>query len=91
MALDGKSITSVDYGALGTSMHQVAWSHLTLGTVLLDHILTFKPLYTPKPHEILKTHRIIIIFIYFMGNHLRVHLGLGNMAKPAGFAVSHQI
>ena len=41
MVLDGKSIISVDYVALGISMYHVAWFHVTLGIVLLDHILTF--------------------------------------------------
>ena len=71
MVLDGKSITSVDYVALGTSMYHVAWPHVTLGIVLLDHILTFLNHCTPpESHEIFKTHRIIIIFIFFMGNYI---------------------
>ena len=38
MTLDGKSISPMDYVALGTSMHYVAWSHVALGTVSVDHI-----------------------------------------------------
>ena len=38
MTLDGKSISPIDYVALGTSTHYVAWSHVALGTVSVDHI-----------------------------------------------------
>ena len=38
MALDGKSISLMDYVTLGTSTHRVTWSHVGLGTVLVDHI-----------------------------------------------------
>ena len=38
MTLDGKSISPMDYVALGTSTHYVAWSHVALGTVSVDHI-----------------------------------------------------
>ena len=55
MVIDGKSITSVDYVALGTSMYHVAWPHVTLGIVLLDHILTFLTTVHPlNPMKILK-------------------------------------
>ena len=40
MALDGKSRSPMDHVALGTKPHYVAWSHVTLGTVSLEHILT---------------------------------------------------
>ena len=55
MVLDGKSITSVDYVALGTSMYYVAWPRVTLIIALLDHILTFKTTVQPlNPMKILK-------------------------------------
>ena len=40
--------------------HYVAWSNFDL----LSHCVSF------KVHDILKTHRIIIIFVYFMGNYV---------------------
>ena len=39
MALDGKSISPMDHVAIGTSAGYVAWSHVALGTMSLDHIL----------------------------------------------------
>ena len=38
MSLDGKSISPMDYVALGTSTHYVTWSHVGLGIVSVDHI-----------------------------------------------------
>ena len=40
MALDGKSRSPMDHVALGTKLHYVAWSHVALGTLSLEHILT---------------------------------------------------
>ena len=40
--------------------HCIAWSHFDL----LNHCTP------PESHEIFKTHRIIIIFIFFMGNYV---------------------
>ena len=74
MALDGKSISPMEYVTLGTKTHHVTWSHVALGTVSVDHIF---------PHKILKTHGILIIFLYFMGNYVACK----NYAKkePSGF------
>ena len=38
MALDGKSISPMEHVALGPKPHHVAWSHVALGTVSVDHI-----------------------------------------------------
>ena len=59
----------MDYVALGPIADHVAWCHVTLGTMSLDPILTFWATVYPSKSDILKTHRIIIIFVYFMGNY----------------------
>ena len=48
MALDGKSISPMDHVALGTKPHYVAWSHVALGNVSVDHIFPLDHLYTPR-------------------------------------------
>ena len=55
MALDGKSISPMDYVALGTSTHHVAWSHVALGTVSVDHIFPLgSPVYPQNTTKFLK-------------------------------------
>ena len=51
MALDGKSISPMDYVALGTKTHHVAWSHVALGTVSVDHISPLDRPYTPRTSQ----------------------------------------
>ena len=42
-----------------------------LGTILLEHILTIgPPIHPQEPHKIIKTLRISILFLYFIGNYV---------------------
>ena len=48
MTLDGKTISPMDHVALGTKPLYVAWSHVALGTVSVDHILPLGSLVYPQ-------------------------------------------
>ena len=61
----------MDCFALGTISLETAWYCFALGTVSLDHILTIgSPVHPQKSHKILKTLRIFILFLYFIGNYV---------------------